>query len=167
MVYLTENVALNFLFDIKQGGKMWNGTRGANINFGMSKETEARGETIIFEGVKQSSGQPNDIPAVLSQAWYQGDGGGFFGPGSPYVDDTNWVRLREITLSYSLPRTLMAEIGINSAEIYFTGRNLWINTPYDGVDPETSLYGSSNAQGLDYYNMPGVASVLFGVRVNL
>jgi TonB-linked SusC/RagA family outer membrane protein len=161
-----KNFAINFLIDIKTGGKMWNGTRGANINFGMAKETEARGETIVFDGVLEN-GQPNTQEVVLTQAWYQGDGGGFFGPGSPYVDATDWVRLRELTFSYTLPRTLMGQVGVKSAELYMTGRNLWISTPYDGVDPETSLYGADNAQGLDYYNMPGIRSVLFGVRVNL
>ena len=162
-----RNFALNALLDIKVGGKMWNGTRGANIYFGIDKETENRGETKVFDGVKQSNGQPNDIEAVLSQAWYTGDGGGFFGPGAPFVDDTDWVRLREVTLSYTLPRNLMTEIGIRSTEVYLTGRNLWISTPYVGVDPETSLYGSNNAQGLEYYNMPGVRSILFGLRVNI
>jgi TonB-linked SusC/RagA family outer membrane protein len=162
-----KDFRLDFLLDIKTGGKMWNGTRGALMNFGMTKETEARGTEIVFDGVKESDGSVNDISAVLDQAWYTGNGGGFFGPGAPYVDDTDWVRLRELTFSYMLPRQTMNEWGLESAELYFTGRNLWLSTPYDGVDPETSLYGSDNAQGLDYFNMPGVKSYMIGLRVNL
>ncbi|MDO8897722.1 MAG: TonB-dependent receptor, partial [Bacteroidales bacterium] len=143
---------LSFLWDIKNGGVMWNGTRGANINFGMTPDTESRGQDYVFDGVKQSGGA-NDIVVQPDQAWYTTLGGGFNGPGRPYVDPTDWVRLRELYFGYSLPMSAISKIGLKKAEVYFTGRNLLLFTDYDGVDPETSLYGADNAQGLDYYNM--------------
>lgn len=161
-----KDVFLTFLVDIKQGGKMWNGTRGANLHFGMTEGSLERGKEKIFEGVKKSSGQPNDIKVTPGMSWFQSWGGGFNGPGSPYVDDAGWVRLREITLGYNLPKSFLTATGIKSADVFVTGKNLLIFTPYDGVDPETSLYGADNAQGLDYYNMPGVKSVMLGVKVN-
>ena len=145
---------------------MWNGTRGANLHFGMTEGSLERGKEKIFEGVKKSSGQPNDIKVTPGMSWFQSWGGGFNGPGSPYVDDAGWVRLREITLGYNLPKSFLTATGIKSADVFVTGKNLLIFTPYDGVDPETSLYGADNAQGLDYYNMPGVKSVMLGVKVN-
>jgi hypothetical protein len=39
-----------------------------------------------------------------------------------------------------------------------------LQTKYSGVDPETSLVGSGNAQGLDYFNMPGTKSYAFGLN---
>lgn len=54
-----------------------------------------------------------------------------------------------------------------TAELFFTGRNLWLSTPYTGVDPETSLIGAANGQGLDYFNMPGTKSYMIGLRVTL
>jgi hypothetical protein len=53
---------------------------------------------------------------------------------------------------------------VDNLELYFTGRNLWISTPYKGIDPETSLFGAGNAQGMDYFNMPGVRTYLIGLR---
>ena len=47
----------------------------------------------------------------------------------------------------------------------FTGRNLWLKTNNTGVDPETSLTGNGNAQGLEYFNMPGTKSWAFGLSV--
>lgn len=161
-----KNITFTFLWDIKKGGKMWNGTRGANINFGMTPSTEDRGRSYIFDGVL-SDGSPNNIVVQPDQAWLTTLGGGFNGPGRPYVDDTDWLRLREVTLSYRLPKDLVGKIGMRNAEVFLSGKNLLLFTPYDGVDPETSLYGASNAQGLDYYNMPGVKSLMFGLKLNL
>jgi hypothetical protein len=47
----------------------------------------------------------------------------------------------------------------------FVGRNLLLWTKYKGVDPETSLTGSGNAQGLDYFNNPGTKT--YGVNLKL
>lgn len=165
-IFSYKNFNFTFLFDIKKGGKMWNGTRGANINFGMTPSTEDRDRDYVFQGVKQSDGSINDIIVQPGQAWYTNLGGGFNGPGRPYVDDTDWVRLREVTLSYKFPKSVLTKIKMTQAELFFTGKNLLLFTPYDGVDPETSLYGADNAQGLDYYNMPGVKSYLFGLKIN-
>ena len=48
-----------------------------------------------------------------------------------------------------------------------TGKNLWLKTDYPGVDPETSLTGaSSNLNGFDYFNSPGVKTIMLGIKVN-
>jgi hypothetical protein len=75
--------------------------------------------------------------------------------------------LRELTLSYKLNKSLLNRTFFHSAEVYFTGRNLWLSTPYTGIDPETSLIGAGNGQGLDYFNMPGTKSYTFGLRLTL
>jgi len=54
---------------------------------------------------------------------------------------------------------------IRNLDVYFTGRNLWLKTPYSGIDPETSLLGASNGQGIDYFNMPGTKAMTFGLRI--
>lgn len=165
-----KGVSLSFLFDIKKGGKMWNGTKGAMYFFGTHKDTESRGDgaVYVFEGVKMSNGQPNDIKVAKDINWYRnGEGSGFTGPAGQFVESTDWVRLRELTLSYQLSRSLLNKTFLNSAELFVTGRNLWLSTPYTGVDPETSLIGAGNGQGLDYFNMPGVKSYTIGLRLTL
>lgn len=165
-----KGVSLSFLFDIKKGGKMWNGTKGAMYFFGTHKDTESRGDgaVYVFEGVKMSNGQPNDIKVAKDINWYRnGEGSGFTGPAGQFVESTDWVRLRELTLSYQLNRNMLKKTFLNSAELFVTGRNLWLSTPYTGVDPETSLIGAGNGQGLDYFNMPGVKSYTVGLRLTL
>jgi hypothetical protein len=55
---------------------------------------------------------------------------------------------------------------LNSASVSVTGNNLILITDYEGVDPETSLMGANNAQGLDYFNMPGTKSYIFALKLN-
>ena len=54
-----KNIGLSFLFDIRQGGDIWCGTCGILDYFGVSEETLLRDQTTVFEGIVQSTGQPN------------------------------------------------------------------------------------------------------------
>ena len=181
---------LSFLIDIKKGGKMYNGSVFTMNYFGTSKVTENREvyyndagtidfdktpneNIVVIEGVYGhldadgnlvSDGLKNVTPVVLDEIWFEGDGGNFGGgPTSLAVEPTDWIRLRDITLSYNI-RNLPKFI--DSADIYFSGKNLWLDTPYSGIDPETSLTGSGNAQGFDYFNSPGSKSYTIGLNLS-
>ena len=79
-----------------------------------------------------------------------------------FVQDASYYRLRFLTASYDFGGVIK---GIPNLTLSFTGRNLWLSTPYEGIDPETSLVGSSsNGQGLDYFQMPGVKSYSIGLN---
>lgn len=181
-----KGFSLFALLEIKNGGLMWNGTKGALYSYGTHKDTEKReptdvssfggvfghlnanGEIVHYDtdGVTElpGPGAANDVEVrKFWEGWTRaGLGNGFNGPAEPYVEKTDWVRLREVTLSYQLKP---ANLFFKGLELYFTGRNLFLSTPYTGIDPETSLLGASNAQGLDYFNMPGTKSYTFGVKV--
>jgi TonB-linked SusC/RagA family outer membrane protein len=168
-----KGASLSFLIDIKQGGIMWNGTKSRMIGFGTAKVTENRGENVTFEGVKGhivngeivSTGAKNDIEATYSQYYYSNIGGGASPAQEQFVEKTNWVRLREVTLAYEFGQ-LVKNTFIKQLRVYATGRNLWLDTPYDGIDPETNLFGADNTQGLDYFNMPNTKSYVFGVKID-
>ena len=168
-----NGLGLTFLFDIKKGGIMWDGTRSRLVGFGVAKVTENRGESVVFEGVKGhitdgeivTSGVANDIQAVYSQYYYANIGGGASPAQEQFVEKTDWVRLREVSLTYDLGKIIKSSF-LKHANIYATGRNLWLKTPYQGIDPETNLMGAFNAQGLDYFNMPNTKSYVFGVKLD-
>ncbi|WP_299321117.1 SusC/RagA family TonB-linked outer membrane protein [uncultured Maribacter sp.] len=161
-----KNLSLNFLLEWKQGGEMWNGTDWALSFFGRSKITENRGETLVIEGVKQSDGSANDIVATLDEYYYASSGlSGFGSVDEAFVQSTSWLRLRTLNLSYDLTSAINSDF-FDNVSLTFTGNNLWLETPYTGVDPETSLTGAgSNAQGVDYFNNPGTKS--YGLGINL
>jgi len=169
-----KGVGLSFLIDIKHGGLMWNGTKSRMMGFGTAQETENRGQTVVFAGVMGhvgADGKPvttgvNTIQTTYSQYYYQNIGGGSNPSQEQFVEKTDWVRLREITISYELGR-VFKDAFFKRLKLYATGRNLWLSTPYSGIDPETNLMGASNAQGLDYFNMPNTKSMVFGLKLDL
>lgn len=163
-----KGVTASFLIDIKKGGLMYNGTRAAMQYFGTHEFTENREDDQgwIAEGVKESDGTANDIVVNKNQWWYQyGPNSNFSGPSSPFVESNDWIKLREVTLSYTLPKSLLDRTFIKNLDIFFTGTNLWYTTPYTGIDPETSMVGANNGQGFDYFNQPGVRSYTFGLKL--
>ncbi len=151
------------LIDIRQGGDVWNGVEAIMRQNGQSRETERRGETVIFDGVKED-GSPNDIPVELNQFYWQNIEG-YSNVNEPFVEDASWIRLRDVTLSYALSPAFTNRIGLSSATVSLWGRNLLLITGYSGIDPETNLYGPDRSIGIDYYNNPSARS--FGVEINL
>ncbi|MFZ2287037.1 MAG: SusC/RagA family TonB-linked outer membrane protein [Bacteroidales bacterium] len=184
-----RGVALSFMWDIKKGGNMYNGTVYAMNYFGTSAATAFRevyytpegsidftrtpADNIkVFEGVyghldvegnPTSSGVENITPVVLDEAWFRGHGSNFGGgPTAAAIEPAGWVRLRDISLSYDIP---VKKKVFQYLQVYVTGKNLLLFTPYSGIDPETNLQGSSNGQGMDYFNNPGTKSYLAGLKV--
>ncbi|TDW47062.1 TonB-linked SusC/RagA family outer membrane protein [Flavobacterium sp. 270] len=157
-----KRVTLSALLDIRHGGVVYNGTLARLHNFGISEESADRERTYVIEGVKDD-GTPNTT-AISAKSYFQqylGDGGG---AAEEAVTDVNWVRLRDVTLSYDF--NVKQFPAISSAQISFTGRNLWLDTNYKGVDPETSLTGAgSKINGLDYFNNPGSKSFIMSLKV--
>ena len=163
-----KDVKLGFLLDWREGGDLWNGTAWALSFFGRSQLTaDTRQEAATpISGVLKSNGQPNTIPVVRDQSYWTSSLGGFGAVGEQFVQDGGWLRLREVSLSYKLPLDLLGVNFINSADISVLGRNLWFQSDYEGIDPETSLTGTGNGQGFDYFNMPSTKSIIFKLNLN-
>lgn len=168
-----KGVSLSFLVDIKHGGLLWDGTRGRMLGFGTAKDTENRGQAVVFEGVKgheDASGNlvtsgTNDIQTTYSEYYYRNIGGGASPAQEQFVEKASWVRLREVSLSCDLGRYIKTPV-LSKMNVFATGRNLFLHTPYKGIDPETNLMGASNAQGLDYFNMPNTKSFVLGFKLD-
>jgi hypothetical protein len=145
---------------------LWNGTRGTLQNFGMAASTENRGESTVFEGVKAGDGSPNNISTKLDQSWYTGLGSGFGAVQSQFIESSAFMRLRSLNMTYRFEPNWIKKAKLSDLTVGLTGRNLWLKTDYTGVDPETSLLGARNAQGIDFYNMPNTTSwaLTFGLK---
>lgn len=170
-----KQFGLSALLDVRQGQKKYNQLANFMAAFGVSKFTENRTETIVFEGVK-ADGTPNTKPVYLGQA--KGPDGIDYGQGyyrniyrgvtENFVEDASWVRLRSLTLSYSLPTAMLKRTGVFSgATVSVTGNNLWLSTKYSGFDPESSSFnaGSNAAEGYAGFVYPGVRSFLATVNL--
>jgi len=85
---------------------------------------------------------------------------------SRWIDDASYMRLKNITLAYSLPTPLVSKIGMTKLRAYVTGTNLLTITDYTGYDPEISSFNTNDASlGIDFGSYP--TSKTFTVGVDL
>ncbi|MEE4115615.1 MAG: SusC/RagA family TonB-linked outer membrane protein [Marinilabiliaceae bacterium] len=171
-----KGFSLISLIDIKQGGYVNNGTRFRLDYHGLSEETLDRTTPTVFEGVLGhldgdgnvvSTGVENTMEVIKDQGWYRGENGfSAGGAGRQAVEDASWVKLRELTLSYSFNQNVLEKLRLSKLELYVTGNNLLILSPYRGGDPEVSVYGASNGQGFDYFASPASYSYQFGIKLS-
>jgi len=189
-----QRLSLSVLVDIKQGGDVWNGTKGALSYFGtagyqnwwstVSAADAASlknyvGQTLVqmaaagnkavvanadgsysFRGYVNNWGGGRVL--VDQQYFTSGPGSGFTGPAEQFIEKGSYVRLREVSLSYTFP---LQFVGMQSATVTLTGRNLKLWTDYTGNDPESNLTGPSNGQGLDYFNNPTTKSYILSIQL--
>ncbi|HEY8971556.1 MAG TPA: hypothetical protein VIM64_20780, partial [Puia sp.] len=76
-----------------------------------------------------------------------------------------YTKLRQVSLTYEIPKSIVNKMKFTALSLTVFANNLHTWTKYDGVDPETSLSGPSNAQGMDFFNNPGIKN--YGVRLNV
>ncbi|MBK9390682.1 MAG: hypothetical protein IPN68_10945 [Bacteroidetes bacterium] len=79
--------------------------------------------------------------------------------------DASYIKLRQVSLEYSLPASIIDKTPLTNVSVSVVGRNLWCmfrNT--DNIDPEAS-YTSGAGQGIDQFSMPSTRSYGFNVRV--
>jgi hypothetical protein len=160
LTFRVKNLSAAFVFDYKKGGDIWNGTQAALDYFGRSDKTarERLKTNFVFDGVKIDD-QPNETPVdfydaskpISENRWVRY---GFAGVGEEYIEDATWLRLNEASIAYvfNLSRK------IKQLQLSLSCRNLFLLTPYSGVDPSSTLFNYSNGSGLDLFNAPSTRS---------
>src|SRR6185503_17014662 len=135
---------LSGLVDVKKGGDVWNGTKGALYSYGTHKDTENRaictgpnnsnctgnvqtfGKNGFYPGVYVGPGAGTAIP--IGQNWYFSSGVAacpFTGYDEPCMEDGGYVKLREISVAYSFDSPWVARtMGLSSIDLRVSGRNL-------------------------------------------
>jgi TonB-linked SusC/RagA family outer membrane protein len=105
-----------------------------------------------------------DITQVPELRFAMGNG---IGASSRYVEDGSYVRLKNVTLAYNIPSSILNKIKMRSARIYITGVNLATFTDYTGWDPEvnTDYRAGNRNQGSDFYAAPQIKSLVFGINL--
>ncbi len=172
-----KNFRLSFLVDMSIGGDVYNATEAALTYYGLSTTSESRSmtETMALDGVMANGvdGDGNTIyeknttPILRDQKYYQDQ---YSQNAENFIEDATFVKLRYVTLSYNLPKTLLDKIGFDRMEVFATGRNLLMISDYSGVDPEIASFGASvsgsGAIGLDNLSTPNTKGFDLGVKIN-
>lgn len=84
-----------------------------------------------------------------------------------HIEDGSYMRIREITLGYTLPKYLLKRMGIGSLRIYGSAFNPFTFTKYSGYNPEVSTNSSPIMQGVDYGTYPLSKSFVIGINFSL
>ncbi len=170
-----HGVNLNFLWDYRKGGDVFNGTGLYLYNLGLHpKSIENRETPVIFNGVIKDGLENSATPTpnnISINPYYNNN----FYSGSvidqEFIErDVNWLRLRDITLSYTLPAKWLGRSNVfKAATIGFTATDLILLTNYTGGDPgvngTTVATGGSGSAGIDYGNLPVPKTFNFNFRV--
>jgi TonB-linked SusC/RagA family outer membrane protein len=161
-----RNVTFGFQFEYQKGGDIYSTTAAALLSRGLTEDTNFdRSGTFVLPGVNQN-GNINTTQIGLTQ--YGFNNSGFFINEQAIYDATS-LRLREVSLSYSLPKKFLEKTPFGKISISFVGQNLWFkafNFPkYLNFDPEVLSLGVGNGQGFDY--LTGPTAKRYGFNFNL
>ncbi len=174
---------LNFLWDLKVGGDIFNGTSRFLTGVGKSPITADRFTPRVIKGVlrdgRQNSATPTPNTIVITPAYYDAYYSNM--PEEEFIQkDVNWLRLRDVTLNYSFPKSPFGRAGnrllsrdipeIKSLDLFITINDLVLITNYTGADPAVSglTAGSRGVGGFgfDYGTLPAPVSFNFGLRAS-
>lgn len=168
-----KGFGLNFVLDIRKGGDVYNATESYLYRTGLSPKTLDRETPYTFKGVLKdglentATPTPNTIQVVpyYNNAYYSALSDENF-----IERDVNWLRVKEITLRYSLPTAVLSRTKIfKTASLFLTGTDLLLITNYTGGDPgvngANTATGGSGGQGIDYGNLP--LPKVFNVGINI
>ncbi|MEM9687336.1 MAG: SusC/RagA family TonB-linked outer membrane protein, partial [Bacteroidota bacterium] len=158
-----KGFSFSMLWSYRHGGDVYSNTVSALVGRGLVKDTEDRESTFILPGVRQD-GSPNTIQVNNSDYYF---GNVAFGPDELQIYDGSTLRLREISVGYSLPRKFLDKTPFGNVSITFSGQNLWFKgfgvPDSTNFDPESLGVGVGNGLGLEFLNGP--SSKRYGVSV--
>ncbi len=170
-----KGVNLSFLVDVQEGGvyrsltNLWGHYSGILED---TAENNIRVDGVVNEGVTGdvtfnddgtytvSNTAPNTT-AIPAQAWAEDY---YFGNDAQNVFDASYVKLREVTLGYTLPKKVLGDFAAVTLSVF--GRNLatW-GLANDNFDPESTTGGSGNIQGSEGGSLPSTRSIGFNVEL--
>ncbi|WP_372931667.1 hypothetical protein, partial [Mariniphaga sediminis] len=166
-----RNLSLSFQVDWRQGGQIFSQSLIESMRRGLAGATRDR-ETEFIPIGKMGT-------IVNGELQVLGDNNITINKDRKYYDklrqireaglcDASYVRLREVTLNYNLPESLLSKTFINDASVYFSGRNLFLITN-SFYDPEVNVtegsFSSANSQGIELSQIPQMRSFGMGIRV--
>lgn len=144
---------LNFSFQGSYGAKIFNA-----LNQQLEISTLGTNANVTLEDRWTPTNPSNEIPRATSSP---------LGIVSErYVEDASFLRLKLITLGYTLPKSTSKKLGAKSVKFYVSAENLVTWTKYTGYDPEVSSYEQNNLYpGIDFGSYPNSKTFISGLNV--
>jgi len=162
-----KNISFRMQWDYTHGGVIWSNTVRTMLSRGLTKDTDFdRKLPYILPNTVKSDGSPNDYQQSVDNIYFNAIG---FGPSDVTTWDATLIRLRELSVSFSLPARLLDKTPFGSISLVLTGNNLWYLAPnfpkYTRFDPESNSLGVTNYKGLDLFAGPSARRYGGSIRV--
>jgi hypothetical protein len=158
-----KNFSLSFLVDGKFGSKIYSSANAYGAYFGLAKRTvenNVRDTGIAVRGVDQNGAEYSAVVPV--QEYYQGIA---YSITDEFVYDASFIKLRQLTLGYSVPQTVLSKTPFQYLGLSFVARNLLLlYSEVPNIDPESN-YSNGNGQGLENFGIPTTRSYGFNLLV--
>ena len=164
-----NDLTASFQVDARIGGKMFSGTLGTMENAGTAAWTVDNREKMVVDGVvKDGDNYVVNTKETTGEKYWQtisGRAGGNLGISEENLYDATNVRLRNVSIAYSLPKRLLAGQDIfQSIKLGFSCTNVFmIYSKMRGLDPESIFATSTNAIGFEYGAAPTSRAYVFNV----
>lgn len=166
---------LNFNIDIRKGGDVYNANEMYLYVNGLSTRTLDRENPRVIKGILKDGLENTDNPTQNNIAIIPYYSQGFYNSSTSeadFIEDVNWLRMRDITLSYRLPDALLKRMRIfRSFVISASAQDLFIITNYTGADPNVNSLNSTSrgfgGAGIDFGALSNPRRFNFGVRFQL
>lgn len=150
--------SLSVLLDIRKGGDVFNGNEMYMFRNGLSTRVLDRSNPYVFKGVLRDGREDSDAPTpntIQVTPQFRSDFYAAFTEESFVEKDINWVRLRDVTLRYSFPQSILDKQKIfRSGSVFVSGNELFLLTNYTGADPDVNGTSAGTlgigARGFDY-----------------
>jgi TonB-linked SusC/RagA family outer membrane protein len=170
-----KGISVSFLVDARWGLDQYDQFHNYLSAFGKVDYTENRNDVVVFDGLL-ADGTPNAKEVFLGQAL--GPDGVDYGQGfyrvyhrttsENFVKDASFVKLRNVSLSYALPKTWLQKTPFQSVNVSATVNNIILWTPWITFDPESFSSGAGgNATGFSGLTYPSTMSTLFSLQLTL
>lgn len=163
-----KSVGLSFLVDARLGGEIFSGSNVGLQRFGVAAVTAPNGERpeMVVDGVIESSDgvyAKNAVSISQQQYWNTIATLGNLGVGEANLYDATNVRLRNITLSYALPKGAFGKV-FQNAKASLACNNVWmIKSNLKGIDPESVYATGTNATGFESGGFPTMRSYMLSL----
>lgn len=146
---------LSIFLQWSYGGNILNANRLMFEGFNKKKDVN---QFAVYANRWTFDNPTSDIPVVSAS-----NSNGLFS--SRVIEDGSFLRLKTISLGYSIPNKVLKMMKISKARLFVSAQNLFTLTKYSGYDPEVSIKNSALTPGLDFSSYPRAASVNVGVNV--
>ena len=159
-----KNLVLSALIDIRYGGSILSVTDALATSAGTSQRTLTGRDGMVVDGVT-STGQVNTQSVTAEQYWQSV--GGAYGIGEAFLYSGTYVKMREISLGYNLPKQFLHKTYfVKNAKISLVGRDLfYLKKSTPGTDPEGASIRADWAQGFELNALPSTRT--FGFNLSL